>query len=87
MSESSLSDNGPDDTILEQELRQVVGRIFKSGNLEELTVNGVRNAAQDSLGLRKGFFKEADWKERSKTVIENEVVRTICASPWELYIE
>ena len=84
MSESSLSDTGPDANILEQELRQVVVRIFESGNLEELTVNGVRNAAQDSLGLRKGFFKEADWKDKSKAIIESEVVTILLCLTQEL---
>ena len=84
MSESSLSDTGPDANILEQELRQVVVRIFESGNLEELTVNGVRNAAQDSLGLRKGFFRAADWKDKSKAIIENEVVTIVLCLTQEL---
>ena len=81
MSDSSLSDADPDDAVLEQELRQVVARIVDSGKLEDLTVNGVRAAAQDNLGLHKGFFKEVGWKDKSKAIIESEVVRRTC----ELY--
>ncbi|KAI4151152.1 MAG: hypothetical protein LQ340_003672 [Diploschistes diacapsis] len=73
MSDSSLSAS-PDDAVLEQGLRQIVGELYDSGNLDDLTVNGVRIAAQENLGLRKGFFKEADWKERSKAIIEDEAV-------------
>ena len=74
MSDSSLSDNAPDDTVLEKELRQVVAHIYRNGKTDELTVNGVRNTAQDNLGLREGFFKGAGWKERSKAIIEEEAV-------------
>ena len=79
MSDSSLSEPVPDDTVLEQELRQIVRQIYKAGNLEELTVKRVRTAAEKNLGLDDGFFKESQWKDKSKAIIENEAVcATLC---------
>ena len=75
MSESPLSEDGPDDSILENELRQVVRNIYETGDLVELTVKRVRNAAEKNLDLRDGFFKESQWKDKSKAIIEAEAVR------------
>ena len=80
MSESSLSDSRPDDAVLEQELRQIVRQIYKAGNLEELTVKRVRTAAEKNLGLEDGFFKESQWKVKSKAIIEAEAVCAIFGS-------
>jgi DEK C terminal domain len=74
MSDSELSDVGPSDDVLEQELRQVVRGIVKSGKLEELTVKRVRAAAEKNLGVDEGFYKREAWKDRSKTIIEYEAV-------------
>ena len=75
MSDSSLSGAALDDNVLEEELRQVVRNIYKAGNLDELTVKRVRCAAETSLALSDGFYKEPAWKERSKAIIESEAVR------------
>ena len=78
MSSSPLSsgeaDPAPSDSALENELRRIVAQIYKSGKYDELTVNGVRIAAQENLGLRDGFFKEKGWKVKSKEIIEDEAV-------------
>ena len=75
MSESSLSDAIPSETVLERALRDVVQAVYSSGNMAELTVKRVRKAAEDALKLDDGFFKEEHWKDRSKHIIEDEVVR------------
>ncbi|CAG7991478.1 unnamed protein product [Penicillium nalgiovense] len=67
--------NIPSDQTLEKSLRDQVAAIFKSGNMEELTVKRVRLAAEDTLGLTEGYFKSTgDWKARSENVIKDEVV-------------
>ena len=77
MSDSSLSSASPSQSTLEQALRLAVQRVYKLGNLEELTVKRVRSAAEKDLDLEDGFFKSDEtWKERSKNVIQSEVVRT-----------
>ncbi|CAG8909965.1 unnamed protein product [Penicillium egyptiacum] len=66
--------NTPSDQILEKSLRDQVAAIFKSGNMEELTVKRVRLAAEATLGLAKGYFKSTgDWKGRSENIIKDEV--------------
>lgn len=66
----------PSDAVLERALRDEVAVIFKSGNMEELTVKRVRLAAEKKLGLEEGFFKtKGDWKTRSDQIIKDEVVR------------
>ncbi|GAB7346672.1 hypothetical protein MBLNU459_g1797t1 [Dothideomycetes sp. NU459] len=64
-SDSELSDVPQDDSKIEQTLRDIV----KSGNVDPVTVNGVRAAAEEQLGLPEGFFKSAAWKNKSKDVI------------------
>lgn len=67
----------PSDAALEQALRNEVAAIFKSGNMEELTVKRVRLAAEKKLGVEEGFFKTTDdWKTRSDQIIKDEVVRS-----------
>ncbi|QQK48119.1 Transcriptional regulator, putative [Penicillium digitatum] len=64
----------PSDQTLEKGLRDQVATIFKSGNMEELTVKRVRLAAEDTLGLTAGYFKlTGDWKARSENIIKDEV--------------
>ncbi|KGO52906.1 hypothetical protein PEX1_062340 [Penicillium expansum] len=66
--------NTPSDQALEKALRDQVATIFKSGNMEELTVKRVRLAAEETLGLTAGYFKSTDdWKARSETIIKDEV--------------
>lgn len=63
------------DAAIAQQLRHTVKSIFNSGLLEELTVKRVRAAAENSLGLGDGYLKQAAWKDRSKALIEEAVVR------------
>ncbi|KAJ5510445.1 hypothetical protein N7453_002548 [Penicillium expansum] len=66
--------NTPSDQTLEKGLRDQVATIFKSGNMEELTVKRVRLAAEETLGLTAGYFKSTgDWKARSENIIKDEV--------------
>ena len=77
MSDSSLSSVTPSQTALEQALRNAVQRVYKLGNLEELTVKRIRAAAEQDLDLEEDFFKtDTIWKVKSKNIIESEVVRT-----------
>ncbi|KAJ5372509.1 hypothetical protein N7517_004515 [Penicillium concentricum] len=66
--------SAPSDQVLERSLRDQVAAIFKSGNMEELTVKRVRLAAEATLGLTEGYFKStSDWKARSENIIKDEV--------------
>ncbi|OQE37193.1 hypothetical protein PENCOP_c010G04030 [Penicillium coprophilum] len=66
--------SGPSDQVLEKGLRDQVAAIFKSGNMEELTVKRVRLAVEATLGLTAGYFKTTgDWKARSENIIKEEV--------------
>lgn len=82
MSDSeSLSDSAPADSAMEEALRSIVQNIYKKGNLEDLTVKRVRAVAEKQLELEKDFFKDhTSWKEKSKTIIQAEVV---CAATYE----
>lgn len=76
MSDSSLSDGLPSDATLEQALRKAIRNVYKGGTLEDLTVKRIRKSAEGSLDLQHDFFKnDPTWKERSKGVIQSEVVR------------
>ena len=76
MSDSSLSDDPPPDATLEQALRHFVQLLYQSGNLEDLTIRRIRKSVEENLNLQENFFKtDAKWKEKSKMVIESEVVR------------
>lgn len=75
MSESSLSSGIPPDAVLEQALRKAVNQVYKDGNLEDLTVKRIRKLAEGELDLPDDFYKtDTPWKERSKHVIQSEVV-------------
>ncbi|KAJ5154480.1 uncharacterized protein N7500_009919 [Penicillium coprophilum] len=66
--------SAPSDQVLEKGLRDQVAAIFKSGNMEELTVKRVRLAVEATLGLTAGYFKTTgDWKARSENIIKEEV--------------
>lgn len=75
---SSISNSPPSDAALEEALRSVVRTIYKNGNLEDLTVKRVRSSAENDLDLQKDFFKDhPSWKDRSKSIIQAEVVRPV----------
>lgn len=69
-SDSDLSDAVPGDLAIERALRDVV----KSLPVDEITVNAVRTATEEKLGLDQGFLKEGDWKAKSKQIITDAVV-------------
>ena len=74
---SSLSGSQPSAAAIEEALRTVVRNIYATGNLDELTVKRVRSAAETRLNLQKDFFKDnPSWNDRSKSVIQIEVVGT-----------
>ncbi|KAL1968229.1 hypothetical protein VTN77DRAFT_2064 [Rasamsonia byssochlamydoides] len=75
--QSSESENTPpkipSDARLEKALRDTVANMFRTGNLEEVTVRRVRLATEKALGLEEGFFKgDARWKEKSDRIIKEE---------------
>jgi hypothetical protein len=75
MSDSEASISLPSNPKIEQALRRVIERIFKSGDHDNLTLKRVRKAAEDDLELPNDFFRtNDDWKERSKVFITSEVV-------------
>lgn len=63
-----------EDSDLENALRVKVQQIFRLGNLDELTVKRVRRAVETELGLELDHFKDQAWREKSKSIIESEVV-------------
>ena len=72
---SSLSDAMPSSSVLEDALRDAVQKIYRSRNLEDLTVNRVRRAVEKQLVLEDDYFKnDSFWKEKSKHIILSEVV-------------
>lgn len=76
MSSSPASKTRPADATLEQTLRYAVQNVYKSGNLENLTVRRIRKSVEDDLNLEEDFFKTDDtWTSKSKLVIQAEVVR------------
>lgn len=79
MSDSeSLSDSPPSDAALKEALQNIVQEIYESRKVEDLTVKRVRIAAEKRLGLRTDFFKDHPvWKEKSKDIIQAEVVRAV----------
>ena len=76
MSDSSLSGGGaPTDATLEQALRNAVQKVYKMGNMEDLTVRRIRKAVEEDLDLQDAFFKnDPIWNTKSKSVIQSEVV-------------
>ena len=80
-SEASVEIPGP--KALENGLRDVVKNIFKSGDLDGLTVKRVRLAAEKALGLQEGYFKaDKHWKQQSDQIIKDEVVHMAPISPF-----
>lgn len=75
-SESQSLASAPADEALEKGLRDAVSQVFKTGNMERLTVKRVRSATEQALSLEDGFFKgHGDWKGRSDEIIKHEAVR------------
>lgn len=75
MSESSLSDGAPSQEVLEQALRNAVREVYRSGDLDDLTVKRIRKCVEADLKLQDDFFKnDPSWRDESKTIIQSEVV-------------
>ncbi|KAK6838796.1 hypothetical protein RU639_000137 [Aspergillus parasiticus] len=73
-SDEPVGPSVPSDDALEKALRDTVAKIYKSGNMEELTVKRVRMAAEKALGVEEGFFKGSSiWKSKSDQIIKDEV--------------
>lgn len=70
----NMQSSPPKDSDLENALRAKVRQIFRLGNLDELTVKRVRRAVETELGLELDHFKDDAWREKSKSIIESEVV-------------
>lgn len=75
MSDSSRSDGAPSRTVLKQALRNAVKDVYRSGDLDNLTVKRIRKSVEVDLALADDFFKnDPEWKEESKNIIQSEVV-------------
>lgn len=75
MSDSENDIAIPDDFNIEETLRAIVARLYKSGDHSELTVKRVRKAAEVELELPDDYLKDdADWKSKSKDIIGDEHV-------------
>lgn len=76
MSDSSLSDDIPSTAVLKQALRNAVREVYRSGDLDNLTIKRIRKSVEEELDLPGDFFKgDPVWKEESKNTIQSEVVR------------
>ncbi len=62
-------------SAVEEELVAVARSLFHNDR-DGLTVNAVRSLAEESCGLEPGFLKSNKWKNKSKTIINDTVVRT-----------
>ena len=74
--ENSLSpDTSWSNAWLEKALRSAVRDVYREGNLEDLTVKRVRKATERLHNMSEDFFKSHTyWKQKSKDVIQSEVV-------------
>ncbi|KAF1984463.1 hypothetical protein K402DRAFT_455917 [Aulographum hederae CBS 113979] len=74
-SDSDAPMGKPSDRQIEQGLRDAVKNHFATKKpAEDLTVKRLRTVAEKVLKLRTDFFKtDLEWKEKSKTIIQEEV--------------
>ncbi|KAH0558871.1 hypothetical protein GP486_004496 [Trichoglossum hirsutum] len=70
----------PSGTALAAALRNAAEQIFNAGDLSGLTLKRVRSAAEKQLKLPEGFFREQEWKNRSKEIIEAEAEALFAAN-------
>lgn len=80
MSNSDLSDaptsKVPLDGALEKALRKETSVQFEDTSK---SINSIRKGAEESLGLRTGFFVDDEgWKARSKEIIKAALVSQYC---------
>lgn len=65
----------PSDAKLEEALRDAVNGFYQADDFDSLTLRRVRVVAARKLDLLEDFFKsDATWKDRSKVVVNAEVV-------------
>lgn len=65
----------PPDAKIEQALRRLVRDLWLAGDHDNLTVKRIRKSAEEQLRLPDDFFRDdSTWKDRSKTVITDQVV-------------
>ncbi len=81
-SDSDLSEASktpaPPDIELEQALRRAVVKAQKDG-VDGFSLKYIRTAAETKLGLTPGFYKsDADWNQRSKDIINEQMVLSQC---------
>jgi hypothetical protein len=66
----------PSDLALEKQLRSEVKKRFKDGTQAEMTLNQIRQAAEQNIGLETGFYAgHSKWKAESKRIVHDELVR------------
>ncbi|KAL5594309.1 hypothetical protein BROUX41_001251 [Berkeleyomyces rouxiae] len=59
----------PTDETIEAELGAAVKDLWKR-NRDEITVNGVREAVENKLGLDSGFLKSPEWNRKSRDLVK-----------------
>ena len=64
----------PSAAAISGSIRDAVISIHKAGDDDNLTVNYVRGAAEEKLGLPAGLLKNGQWKDKSKQWIKEAVV-------------
>ncbi|KAI1496430.1 hypothetical protein F5X99DRAFT_400460, partial [Biscogniauxia marginata] len=66
---------------LEKDLCDEVRAIVRSRNLEDLTVNNVRQRVEEKNGLEDGFFAAPEWKSRSRKLIKELADKLLSEEP------
>ena len=74
MSDSEIDASEVEDPKFEKQLRIEVARMFKAGTETSTTIKEIRQAAENVLGLERGFYSTFEWKARSKSIVKEEVV-------------
>ena len=75
MSDTGPESPAPSDSTLENQLRLEVSKRFRDGTQATVTINQIRQVAEESLGLKPGWYAgHPAWKARSKRAIHEEVV-------------
>lgn len=68
----------PSDSVIEKALCDTVVACYKSKDLDSLTLKRVRNTVTEKLNLPEDFLKtDPRWKNKSKEVVNDEVVSRI----------
>lgn len=62
----------PTDAEIESSLRNAVRAHYENPKEEDATVNFFRSVSREELGLDEDFYKSAEWKSRSKDIIQDQ---------------